>query len=166
MKVQYPGVERSIKSDISNLSMLLKLPGVLPKGIFIDKLLANTESELRNECDYTREAEMQELYDKCLKSVMGEEYKKFAVPRVNKKLSNRHILSSQLLKGIQVASLEKGDSPQALRDEVGRLILKLTFSEIFEMGIMQSDPNPSNFTYDLNRRRLNLFDFGATHIYS
>jgi aarF domain-containing kinase len=44
--------------------------------------------------------------------------------------------------------------------------MKLTFSEIFEMGIMQSDPNPSNFTYNLTEAKLNLFDFGATHIYS
>ncbi len=33
------------------------------------------------------------------------------------------------------------------------------------MGIVQSDPNPSNFTYNLQKDQLNLFDFGATHIY-
>ena len=44
--------------------------------------------------------------------------------------------------------------------------MKLTFSEIFEMGIMQSDPNPSNFTYNTEKNQLNLFDFGATHIYN
>lgn len=36
---------------------------------------------------------------------------------------------------------------------------------MFEMGIMQSDPNPSNFTYNPNTDELNLYDFGATHIY-
>ena len=43
--------------------------------------------------------------------------------------------------------------------------MKLTFSEIFEMGLMQSDPNPSNFTYNIETGELNLFDFGATHVY-
>lgn len=33
------------------------------------------------------------------------------------------------------------------------------------MGIMQSDPNPSNFTYNHINDQLNLYDFGATHIY-
>jgi predicted unusual protein kinase regulating ubiquinone biosynthesis (AarF/ABC1/UbiB family) len=47
-------VERSIQSDIKNLKFLLKLPGIMPKGVFIDKLLANTEKELREECDYVR----------------------------------------------------------------------------------------------------------------
>jgi aarF domain-containing kinase len=34
------------------------------------------------------------------------------------------------------------------------------------MGIMQSDPNPSNFTFNVESKKLNLFDFGATHIYN
>lgn len=33
------------------------------------------------------------------------------------------------------------------------------------MGIMQSDPNPANYTYDHKKDQLNLYDFGATHIY-
>lgn len=33
------------------------------------------------------------------------------------------------------------------------------------MGIVQSDPNPANFTYNFQKDQLNLFDFGATHIY-
>lgn len=43
--------------------------------------------------------------------------------------------------------------------------MEITFNELFEMGIVQSDPNPSNFTYNLKNDQLNLFDFGATHIY-
>jgi predicted unusual protein kinase regulating ubiquinone biosynthesis (AarF/ABC1/UbiB family) len=65
-----------------------------------------------------------------------------------------------------LSKFEESNIPQSVRDEVGRLLMKLTFSEIFEMGIMQSDPNPSNFTYNLKESKLNLFDFGATHIYS
>ncbi len=42
VKLQYPGVEKSIESDMKNIKMLLKFPGILPKGIFLDKLLANT----------------------------------------------------------------------------------------------------------------------------
>jgi predicted unusual protein kinase regulating ubiquinone biosynthesis (AarF/ABC1/UbiB family) len=43
--------------------------------------------------------------------------------------------------------------------------MDLTFTEFFEMGIMQTDPNPANFTYNLKKEQLNLLDFGATHIY-
>jgi predicted unusual protein kinase regulating ubiquinone biosynthesis (AarF/ABC1/UbiB family) len=30
VKLQYPGVEKSIVSDLKNLKMILKFPGVLP----------------------------------------------------------------------------------------------------------------------------------------
>ncbi len=43
--------------------------------------------------------------------------------------------------------------------------MKLTFLELFEMGIMQTDPNPANFTYNPRKDSLNLFDFGAVHRY-
>jgi predicted unusual protein kinase regulating ubiquinone biosynthesis (AarF/ABC1/UbiB family) len=33
------------------------------------------------------------------------------------------------------------------------------------MGIVQSDPNPANFSYNWKTDELNLFDFGAAHIY-
>jgi aarF domain-containing kinase len=33
------------------------------------------------------------------------------------------------------------------------------------MGIVQSDPNPANFAYNFKTDQLNLYDFGATHIY-
>ena len=62
--------------------------------------------------------------------------------------------------------IETSESSQELKDEIGRRIMLLTFKEMFEMGIMQSDPNPSNFTFNPEKDQLNLFDFGATHIYS
>lgn len=61
--------------------------------------------------------------------------------------------------------LEESNYPQEIKDEVGRRIMEITFNELFEMGIVQSDPNPSNFTYNFKKDQLNLFDFGATHIY-
>ena len=33
------------------------------------------------------------------------------------------------------------------------------------MKAMQTDPNPTNFYYNKNKRKLVCLDFGATHIY-
>jgi aarF domain-containing kinase len=74
-------------------------------------------------------------------------------------------LTTQYLPGIKIKDIEDQGYPQSLKDEIGRRLMKLTFKELFEMGIMQSDPNPSNFTYNPQSDQLNLFDFGATHIY-
>ena len=40
-------------------------------------------------------------------------------------------------------------------------MIELCFRELFEFGVMQTDPNPANFMYDLKLKRLNILDFGA-----
>jgi predicted unusual protein kinase regulating ubiquinone biosynthesis (AarF/ABC1/UbiB family) len=35
IKVQYPGVADSISSDLNNLGSLLKMLGILPKGMYL-----------------------------------------------------------------------------------------------------------------------------------
>ena len=40
-------------------------------------------------------------------------------------------------------------------------MLRLCFKELFEWKMMQTDPNPANFIYDMQKQRLNLIDFGS-----
>jgi len=40
-------------------------------------------------------------------------------------------------------------------------MLELCFRELFEWKVMQTDPNPANYLYDLKEQKLNLLDFGA-----
>ena len=56
VKVQYPGVEKSIKSDIDNLMTLLSVANLLPKGLYVENVIKHVKVELFNECDYIREA--------------------------------------------------------------------------------------------------------------
>ena len=42
IKVQYPGVRDSIDSDVDNLATLLRLPGLLPRGMDLAPLLMRT----------------------------------------------------------------------------------------------------------------------------
>lgn len=39
IKIQYPGVARSIESDIDNLVTTLKIWDIFPPGIFIDNIV-------------------------------------------------------------------------------------------------------------------------------
>lgn len=59
MKVQYPGVAGSIDSDLNNLKRLMDYTGVFPKTMFLDDFIKNTRVELKEECDYVKEAEKQ-----------------------------------------------------------------------------------------------------------
>jgi hypothetical protein len=45
------------------------------------------------------------------------------------------------------------------------LLLELLFRELFEFGMIQTDPNFANFLYNTSTRQLGLLDFGATRGY-
>jgi aarF domain-containing kinase len=59
IKIQYPGVAKSIDSDIMNLKRLFEFFKVFPKGVFIDEIVKNIGNELRMECDYKLEGSKQ-----------------------------------------------------------------------------------------------------------
>ncbi len=51
--------------------------------------------------------------------------------------------------------------PQAVRDELGKQMLRLFFTEIFDFGLMQTDPNFGNYLINEEGSVLTLLDFGS-----
>ncbi|XP_035766937.1 atypical kinase COQ8A, mitochondrial [Neolamprologus brichardi] len=56
MKIQYPGIAKSIESDVNNIMTALRLSNALPEGLFPEHLIEVMSRELALECDYIREA--------------------------------------------------------------------------------------------------------------
>lgn len=46
IKIQYPGVRRSIDSDVDNVASLMRLSGVLPKTVNIAPMWAEAKRQL------------------------------------------------------------------------------------------------------------------------
>ncbi|KAI6354125.1 hypothetical protein MCOR25_008742 [Pyricularia grisea] len=161
VKIQFPGVADSINSDLDNLAMLLAATKLLPKGLYLDKTIANARTELAWECDYEREAECAQRYRTLL---AGDEDAVFAVPRVFPAASGKQVLTMEFMHGIGVT---RGihSFTQEQRDRIGTHILRLCLREITEFRFMQTDPNWTNFLYNAETGRLELLDFGASREY-
>ena len=155
VKVQYPGVAESIDSDIDNLRTLLRLTGVMPRGLYMDNVLASARTELGWECDYEREARCAERFATLLQDEPG-----LAVPEVFREATTRKVLALEFMNGVPLHELR--EASQYVRDTVAARVLRLTLREVFEFGFMQTDPNFSNFLYNATEDRLCLLDFGAS----
>ena len=158
VKVQYPGVADSIDSDLNNLSILLTASRLLPRGLYLDKTIANARTELAWECDYIREAECGERFRKLL-----EDDKVFVVPKIISEASGKQVLTMERLSGIAVTKIQT--FTQAQRDWIGTQILRLCLREITEFRYMQTDPNWTNFLYNSKTDKIELLDFGASREY-
>ncbi|SPN97229.1 related to abc1 protein precursor [Cephalotrichum gorgonifer] len=156
VKIQFPGVADSINSDLDNLAVLLTATKLLPKGLYLDKTIANARTELGWECDYEREAQCLTRF----RTLMAGEEAAFRVPAVHAHASGRQVLTMDFMHGTAVTRVATFTQQQ--RDWIGTQLLRLCLREITEFHFMQTDPNWTNFLYNESTGRLELLDFGAS----
>lgn len=155
IKIQYPGVAKSISSDVNNVATLLRLSGLLPKTLDIAPLLREAKSQLREEADYRLEAAHLQRFSQLL----GDS-PEFVVPKLHASLTTSHVLAMSFVQGVPIESMT--EAPQAERDRIVRLLVGLLFRELYSLGWMQTDPNFANYRYDPVSQQIILLDFGAT----
>ncbi|WP_010415096.1 ABC1 kinase family protein [Citromicrobium sp. JLT1363] len=155
IKVQYPGVAQSIDSDVDNVATLLRITGLLPKELDIAPLLAAAKEQLHEEADYRREGRMMQRYGELLAG-----HDAFVVPTLDEELTRDRVLAMSYEEGRPVEQL--ADQPQDVRDSVFAQLIELVARELFEWGLMQTDPNFANYRYREADRKIVLLDFGAT----
>lgn len=158
IKIQYPGVAKSIDSDLNNLMLLLTASRFLPEGLFLDKTIANARTELKWECDYLREAQALERFADLLK-----DDESFTVPKVIHKASTQRVVTMERMWGEEIT---KGDWTQETKDWIATNIMRLCLLEIAKFKYMQTDPNWANFLYNDTTGKIELLDFGAARGYS
>lgn len=157
LKVQYPGVARSIPGDVDNLGVVLKLSRILPPQIDVDQMLADLKQELALEADYVREAANSERY-----RALVEGDPSVFVPHVHADLSTRRVLAADRVYALPIDDLRSPEHPQERRDALGAQLLRLVLRELFVFRFMQTDPNFANYLYDAKHARVALLDFGAS----
>jgi len=155
IKVQYPGVARSIDSDVTNVGALVRMSGLLPKGFVLEPYLAEAALQLHEETDYLREAAYLQRFHTLLAGQEG-----FVLPQVHADWSTGSILAMEFVAGRPIE--EAASAPQEQRDLIMRRLVDLTLKELFEFRVMQSDPNFANYLYDPEGNDIILLDFGAT----
>uniref|UniRef100_A0A4W6FRJ4 Atypical kinase COQ8A, mitochondrial n=1 Tax=Lates calcarifer TaxID=8187 RepID=A0A4W6FRJ4_LATCA len=153
MKIQYPGVAKSIDSDVNNIMTALSLSNALPEGLFPEHLIEVMSRELALECDYIREAKCAKKFQELLK-----DHPFFYVPDVIDELSSQHVLTTTLVPGFPLD--QATDLSQELRNEICEQILILCLRELFEFRYMQTDPKLVCFS--VSCLQVALLDFGAT----
>jgi predicted unusual protein kinase regulating ubiquinone biosynthesis (AarF/ABC1/UbiB family) len=154
IKVQYPGVARSIDSDVDNVMTLLRVAGFAPPELEIDKLLSVAKKQLHEEADYVREGEQMALYRERLADIDG-----FIVPRLYEEFTTGSILAMSFEEGVSIEALAQ--EPEERRNEAFARLLRLVTRELFDFGVMQTDPNFANFRYRPATGEIVLLDFGA-----
>jgi predicted unusual protein kinase regulating ubiquinone biosynthesis (AarF/ABC1/UbiB family) len=156
LKIQYPGVARSISSDVDNLATTLRLSRILPADTDLTEIIAEIKRQLRQEADYTKEAANLRRYGELLADAS-----EFVVPSVHEELTTPHVLAMERLIGLPIEDLRGAEHSQERRDRAGAALFRLVLRELFGFHFVQTDPNLANYLWLPAEERIGLIDLGA-----
>lgn len=154
VKVQYPGVDEAVDSDLAHLRLALRASGLIKfKKQALDALFEELRARLHEELDYCNEADNVRFF--------FEHYRdnpKVVVPEVIGERSSARVLTMSYEPGDHID--EAALYPEALRNELAETVFRTVGAQIFDLQVIHADPNPANFAFRQDGS-LVFYDFGC-----
>jgi predicted unusual protein kinase regulating ubiquinone biosynthesis (AarF/ABC1/UbiB family) len=158
IKVQYPGADKALYSDLKQISRLAGSMAPILPGIDVNALMKELRERAVEELDYALEAEAQQVFadayaddpDIVIPNVVA------AAPKV--------IVSEWMESPGSLLSMIK-EGTQEERDHYGQELVKFMFGSPSRTGMLHADPHPGNFRLLPGEGdqpgKLGVLDFGA-----
>ena len=160
IKIQYPGVDQAVETDLKLLKFILNVTEMVPRGPRFDQVFAEIREMFHQEVNYELERNFGERFHEILK-----DDPRYVVPKFYPRYCTRKVLAMEFIEGVRADhELVQGLS-QERRNRLGLSFLDLYLRELLDFKLMQTDPHLGNYMIqvDMNgdKDRLVLLDFGA-----
>jgi predicted unusual protein kinase regulating ubiquinone biosynthesis (AarF/ABC1/UbiB family) len=152
VKVQYPGAEEALRSDLRQLSRMTRLMQPLAPGLELKPLIAELRDRMEEELDYRDEAASQRVFADAFD---GDDLVK--VPRVV--ASAPKAMVSEWVSGRKLSDVIRSGTREE-RDGAAALLAEFLYSSPGRVGLLHADPHPGNFQI-MPDGRLLVLDYGA-----
>ena len=159
IKIQYPGVDRAVDTDLKLLKFILNLSDMVPRGPRFDQIFDEIRVMFLQEINYEQEFERGVEFARLLANDS-----RYRVPAPLKRYSTRRILTTEFIVGHRADAPEVQALPLERRNRLGLAFLDLYLRELMEFKLVQTDPHLGNYMIQIDEGgadRLVLFDFGA-----
>jgi len=164
LKVQYPGLADVIDDDFDAVVRMLRLARWLPAGRDLDDWLESMREYLHNEIDYQREARFALKMADCVGG-LGAAAGRYHVPRLYPGYCTDQVLALEYVRGASVNDAAVSRLSLKRRNALAIAMLELFFHELFDWGVLQTDPNFGNYLIRPasggGQDQLVLLDFGS-----
>jgi len=157
VKIQYPGIERTIESDFDSLKAMLSTIRLSREQYGeVWEAVEEVRTHFEREVDYVREADTIEEFRRLLR-----DRDDVRIPRVYRDVSTRRVLTMELLEGRHLRDWLRTRPSQEERDLMGTKLLDLFFRQAVDFGLLHADPHPGNYLF-MEGGRIGLLDFGCS----
>ncbi len=157
VKIQYPGVDATVDSDLRHLKLAIRASGLVPAANKnnLDALFAEIRERLHEELDYCNEADNVRLFRD-----FHKDHDFVVIPNVVGERSSQRVLTLTYEPGVDINHLDEAGFTQEARDRIGRNLFLITLEQLFVLQALQADPNPANFAFREDGTVV-MYDFGC-----
>ena len=154
VKIQYPGVADSIKSDLALIKpFALKILNINAKGA--EKYFKEVEEKLTEETDYCLEIDQsQQIANAC------SHIPNLLFPSYYREMSSNRILTMDFMKGLHLSEFVKTNADTEKSNQLGQALWDFYMHQIHNLKKVHADPHPGNFLIN-NNAQLIALDFGC-----
>ena len=154
VKIQYPGVSASIKSDLALIKPIaMKMLNIKGKGS--DVYFREVEEKLLDETNYTLEvSESIEMAKAC------SQIKNLRFPQYYKELSSERIITMDWMTGKHLSEFTKYNGDEEKANKIGQALWDFYMFQIHHLKKFHADPHPGNFLVSEDHQ-LTVLDFGC-----
>lgn len=154
VKVQYPGIEEAIHSDLAMTAVVKPLLPLLAPGLDVDDAMEEIKARVLEELDYVLEAQTLDLL-----AAEYEHHPFVRVPRSVPELTTARVLTMDRIVGTPFSQMKK--LPVAERNVIGEILFRFYWGSLHRYGFTSADPHPGNYLR-LEDGRMGFFDFGLS----
>jgi predicted unusual protein kinase regulating ubiquinone biosynthesis (AarF/ABC1/UbiB family) len=154
IKIQYPGVGDSIKSDLKMVKPIaFRLLDMNEKEL--EKYIKEVESKLLEETDYTLELKRSlEISEQC-KHIPNLLFTKYYP-----EYSSKKVLTMDWLSGLHLDDFLRTNPSQEVRNKIGQAMWDFYDLQVHGLKAVHADPHPGNFILQADGT-LGVIDFGC-----
>lgn len=157
VKIQYPGVGDSVKSDLAMIKPIALTMFKL-NPVEYDEFIKEVESRMLEETDYA--LELQRSMDLSEKS---RHLKNIIFPTYYPAYSSDKILTMDWIEGKPLGDILNGQIPQKERDKLGQALWDFYHFQMHTLRAVHADPHPGNFIITKDYQ-LGIIDFGCVKV--
>lgn len=154
VKVQHPGIEEALLSDLQNAGLIEGIIGVTLGGRVKSKeMLEIVRARFREELDYSLEAQRLQAF-----AAVHAGDPQIIVPRFFPERSSRRVLTAAFEEGLgfEAACAASEDERRAWCEAMWRFV----FKAVLTRGLLAADPHPGNYIFQPGGRVVFL-DYGC-----
>jgi predicted unusual protein kinase regulating ubiquinone biosynthesis (AarF/ABC1/UbiB family) len=160
VKVQYPGVDQAIRSDLDNAELLYGLfASFALRNLDVKALVDELRARMADELDYRKEAGHQAEF-----AARYSDHPFIRVPEVVPERSTARVLTTEWSEGQRWDEFLATAGNDA-RQRAGEILMRFAQGSIHQHGVFNGDPHPGNYRFQPDGT-ITFLDFGLVKRWS